>query len=572
MSGKTSVYFWLGLILSAAGGEARAALDLELVASGFERPLSLVHAGDGSDRLFVAQQAGLVYVLKEGVRLEKPFLDISDRISCCGGRGLLGLAFHPDHEANGFFFAYYTDESGDSVISRFRVSSSDPNRGRAGSEREMYRFEQPTPGHNGGDLAFGPDGYLYLASGDGSNGGDPDNSAQSLASPLGKILRFDVDGPRGVAPEDNPFVGDAAAVPEIWAYGLRNPWRISFDRDTGDFLIADVGQEIVEEVNFQPAASTGGDNYGWRLMEGSECFEPATDCDDGSLVAPVIEYRHDLGCSITGGYRYRGRRAETLRGHYVYGDFCSGTVWGAEPNRNGVWISRVLAETGLPIVTFGEAENGELYLVAFGGSVYRLVSREIFADGFESGDLASWRRRGPVVVVEPGLRGSGFGLAVSAETGTRARVLSRAPSRESRIELDFDVNLSDVDFGGGSAEVATLADGKGAHLRLELSQLSRRNFEASLWVRDAETGETLVGRTKIKARRTERLGMRWRASSTPAAADGSASLLRNGKIRGSASDLRTGNRVVNSVLLGLPAGVPAGASGLLLLDSVVLSR
>ena len=277
------------LLLAALSYPALAAdaIELELLAGGLDRPLGLIDAGDGSGRLFIVEQVGSIRIHDNGEVLSTPFLDLSSRVSCCNERGLLGLAFHPDYAQNDFFFVNYTDASGRTVVSRFSVSG-DPNRADAGSEVEVLSFDQPFSNHNGGHLAFGPDGYLYIATGDGGSGGDPQNNGQQLDTLLGKILRVDVDGLPLAIPPDNPFVGDTTARDEIWAYGLRNPWRFSFDRRTGDLFIADVGQDRREEIDLQPSGSPGGQNYGWRRMEGSICFQPASGCTDGSLVLPIL--------------------------------------------------------------------------------------------------------------------------------------------------------------------------------------------------------------------------------------------------------------------------------------------
>lgn len=372
------------LILALALPAARAqppGFALEPVANGFTRPLYLTHAGDGSGRLFVVEQGGAIWVLQDGQRLEAPFLDVSDRISpeALGTgyteRGLLGLAFHPDYAENGVFFIDYTDRNGSSVIARYTVSAEDPDRADPASEQQLLVVEQPYANHNGGHLAFGPDGYLYVAMGDGGSGGDPQNNAQNLGTLLGAILRLDVSAEDGYAiPDDNPFASTDNARPEIWAWGLRNPWRFSFDRETGDLYIADVGQNEWEEVNFQPADSPGGENYGWRPYEGSQIYsgeQPASE-----PVMPIAEYSHSGtgGCSITGGYVYRGEAIPALAGTYFYGDWCSGTIWSARQADGGAWDVQAALESGLSISSFGEDEAGELYVIDYdSGEISRFI-------------------------------------------------------------------------------------------------------------------------------------------------------------------------------------------------------
>ncbi len=557
------------LALAAPAARVSATLRLTELAVGLQRPLALAPVPDGSGRLFVAEQEGRVWILDaEGKRRRRPFLDLSGRLPCCGGQGLLGFVPHPDFGDNGFVFINYTDAGGDNVISRLRAAGPGRDRAQRSSERELYRIQQPTPGHNAGQLAFGPDGYLYLGSGDGSNGGDPGNNAQSLASPLGKILRFDVTTVPATAPPDNPFVGDPEALPEIWAYGFRNPWRFSFDRTTGDLLVGDVGQQRTEEINFQPAASGGGENYGWRLKEGSDCFEPAEDCDDGALTAAIIEYGHDLGCSVTGGFRYRGRREAPLRGLYVYGDFCSGTIWGARPNANGRWVSRVLEESGLPIVSFAETEAGELLLLDFSGRVLAISSLDVFADGFESGDLTGWRRRGDVEVVPAGLAGSDFALSASAAGGA-AVVAAKTGGRLADLEAGLVLRVADLGLSL-EEDVLTVADGRGEHLALTLEQPRPRRFRLALYVNEAG-GRRLVGTAPIGKRHESRVKVAWRRESSAGAGDGLARLTVGGRMRGELGDLRTGRRAAVTVRLGFPSGTK-GASGRLLADEVVLSR
>ncbi len=358
-----------------APARREARIRLEKVADGLDRPLYLTHAGDGSGRLYILEQPGRVRVLAGGALLPEPFLDLTDRVRSRGSeQGLLGLAFAPDFRESGVFYVHYTGRpDGRTVLSRFRLRDGDPRRGDPASEEVLLTVEQPHANHNGGALLFGPDGYLYLALGDGGSAGDPGNRAQDLDSLLGKILRLDVSrpGPYRIPP-DNPFVGRPGRD-EIWAYGLRNPWRISFDRATGDLWIADVGQNAVEEVNFQPADSPGGENFGWRVWEGSRRYAEG---EAPGAVFPVAEYTHDEGgCAITGGYVYRGQAIPDLAGIYLYGDYCTGHIWGLR-QRDGRWESVRLLDSGLNITSFGEDEAGEVYVVDRGGAVYRIVAEE----------------------------------------------------------------------------------------------------------------------------------------------------------------------------------------------------
>ena len=353
----------------------------ERVVNGLNGPIDLVNAGDGSGRMFVVEQEGFVRILEDGSLKETPFIEITDRTRAGGERGLLGLAFHPNYETNGLFYVNFTDRQGDTVVAEYEVSN-DPNVADPATERVLLTIAQPYGNHNGGDLAFGPDGYLYIATGDGGSGGDPENNGQSMTSLLGKLLRIDVsadgngngNGNPYTVPQDNPFVNNDAAADEIWAYGLRNPWRFSFDRATGDLFIGDVGQNAYEEISYQTAASPGGENYGWRVMEGFHCFAPKNDCDETGLVLPIAEYSHDLGNSVTGGYVYRGQNLSDLAGSYFYGDFGSGKIWRAVPEGDG-WRSDLFLDTDFNISSFGEDEAGELYVVDYGGSIYRLTQQ-----------------------------------------------------------------------------------------------------------------------------------------------------------------------------------------------------
>ncbi|MBF2002025.1 MAG: PQQ-dependent sugar dehydrogenase [Synechococcales cyanobacterium M58_A2018_015] len=353
-------------------------ISLSRYAGGLTQPVDIVNAKDGSNRLFVLEQAGRVRVVQSGVVQSSPFLDISSRVKSGGEEGLLSLAFSPNYASTRRLYAYYTNQNGDIVLSRFQANASgtaaDPS-----SETVLLTIPHPTyTNHNGGKLAFGPDGYLYVSVGDGGGGGDPDNNAQNPGSLLGKVLRLDVESP-GVAtyaiPATNPFL--AATDPsdryrdEIWALGLRNPWRLSFDRQTGDLYIADVGQSAREEVNFQPAASRGGENYGWKILEGTI---PYAGGSTSGLTPPLLEYDHvQGGRSITGGYVYRGNEFQSLQGIYFYGDFINGKLWGARRSAGGTVENKLVNDTPYGISTFGEDEQGNLYVADyFKGDIYKL--------------------------------------------------------------------------------------------------------------------------------------------------------------------------------------------------------
>lgn len=364
------------ILLSARGiALGQPTIRLDTVVSNITNPVAITNAGDGSGRLFITLQTGVILIYDGQQVRSAPFLDISPLVLAGGERGLLSTAFDPHYAANGFFYVDYTDLSGNTVVARYTVSS-DPNAADPGSAVIIFTAAQPYSNHNGGQLQFGPDGYLYIGMGDGGSGGDPDNNAQTMSSVLGKILRIDVATALPYAiPPDNPFLNIPGSAPEIWALGLRNPWRFSFDRLTGDLFIADVGQEETEEIDFQDASSPGGENYGWRLMEGSNCYNPSSNCNSGNLTLPILEYSHLLGCSITGGYRYRGSANKGLDGIYFYGDFCTGRIWGASPDAQNRWSGTELLDTTLQITSFGEDETGELYVASLlpsPGAIYRI--------------------------------------------------------------------------------------------------------------------------------------------------------------------------------------------------------
>jgi glucose/arabinose dehydrogenase len=328
----------------------------------------------------VVEKTGKVRIIKGGDLLSASFIDISRSVSDGGEQGLLGLAFHPSYESNGKLYLSYTDINGTSVIREYLVSAANPDRVDGSSGRTLLRVKQPYANHNGGHIVFGPDGYLYIGLGDGGSGGDPGNRAQSRGTLLGKILRIDVNRrtgslPYGI-PTTNPFVG-RSGLDQIWAYGLRNPWRFSFDRSTGDLWIGDVGQTSWEEVD-RAYASSGrnagrGVNYGWRVMEGAHCFRPSSGCVRTGKTLPLTEYRHSNGrCSITGGYVYRGTAYPDLVGAYFFADYCSGEIWFVDRRASrGVTPIRAI-DTRAQITSFGEDEAGELYVTAAGGTVYRV--------------------------------------------------------------------------------------------------------------------------------------------------------------------------------------------------------
>ncbi|MEP7378818.1 MAG: PQQ-dependent sugar dehydrogenase [Chloroflexota bacterium] len=353
-------------------------LTAEPFADGFEGLTFLTNAGDGTGALYVVEQRGKVYRLAAdgSVDVTTPFLDIASKVSCCEERGLLGLAFHPNFADNGRLFVDYTNVAGDTVVSEFGLGA-DGNID-AESERFLLGIKQPFPKHNGGMLAFGADGYLYIGSGDGGSAGDPYRNGQSADTLLGKVLRIDIDsGDPYAIPADNPFVGQLPEVPhrpEIWDIGLRNPWRFSFDRATGDLWIGDVGQGSYEEVDAEPAGQ-GGRNYGWNVTEGLHCYA-LSDCDQSRITMPVAEYSHDEGCAITGGYVYRGSAYPGLVGQYVFSDYCSGSLWAidaASAIESGPVTPIEYGSASINPTAFGEDEAGELYLVNGAGQIFRLT-------------------------------------------------------------------------------------------------------------------------------------------------------------------------------------------------------
>jgi glucose/arabinose dehydrogenase len=339
------------------------------VITGLHHPTVITHAGD--ERLFIVEQPGRIRIWQNGQLLAAPFLDITSQVDSDGSeQGLLGLAFHPHYRENGFFYLNYIDLRGNTVIARFQVGS-DPNLADPGSELKLLGVPQPFANHNGGQLAFGPDGYLYLGLGDGGSQGDPAGNGQSTNTLLGKLLRLDVDrGEPYAIPADNPFA-NGGGEPEIWAWGLRNPWRFSFDSATGDLYIGDVGQSQWEEIDYLPAGTPGGVNFGWNALEATHPYKGG---NSAAFTAPVAEYGHGEGCSVTGGYVYRGAALAEWQGVYLYGDFCSGQIWGLLKSASG-WQNDLLFQSGFSLSTFGVDHNGELYLADYGGGIYRLEKR-----------------------------------------------------------------------------------------------------------------------------------------------------------------------------------------------------
>jgi len=360
------------------GGQSDFGLALERVVDGLDAPV-LVTSAPGDSRLFVVERPGRIRIVAGGSVLARPFVDITALTTSGGERGLLGLAFHPGYATNGRLYVNHTDLEGDTRV--VELTATDPDRADPSSLRTVLEVAQPFSNHNGGHLAFGPDGMLYIGLGDGGSGGDPQGNGQRPSTLLGSMLRVDVDGAGSYeVPQDNPFLGDPSAAPETWAFGLRNPWRFSFDRVKGDLYIADVGQNAREEISFQPSASGGGQNYGWNVLEGSSCFATAP-CDPTGTTLPVHEYTHADGCSVTGGYVYRGAAVPSMAGRYVFSDFCGGwirsfRVTGGVATDLVDHTQDISTNSNVTIanpVSFGEDADGELYVVSLDGAVYRVT-------------------------------------------------------------------------------------------------------------------------------------------------------------------------------------------------------
>jgi glucose/arabinose dehydrogenase len=467
---KLAALFAVGLLVISCRALSQAAPEivLETLRTGLAQPTAIAHAGDS--RLFLTLQRGQIVVWSGGRIDPAPFLDIEPLVGCCGERGLLGLAFHPRYSENGFFFVDYTNREGNTVIARYRVSAADPNAADPATAVTLLVISQPFPNHNGGQLAFGPDGYLYVGMGDGGSANDPMCNAQRDESLLGKMLRLDVDSSVGTPPfygipPDNPFAAPGGVRDEVWAEGLRNPWRFSFDRETGDLYIADVGQGSREEIDFQPAGSRGGENYGWKMMEGTACGSGGTSgcpsgtpgCNATGLTLPILEYTHSGGdCSVTGGYIYRGRLFPRLSGIYFYGDYCTGKIWGAT-RAPSVWSTRLFSARASNVTTFGEDVEGELYVATEGGLFARIIDASPVAPTLASIEPASGSSRGGEVVILTGANFSpGAAVTFGGVPGTDVAVLDSIATRIRVVTPAHAAGVVDV--------VVTNPDGRSASL------------------------------------------------------------------------------------------------------------
>ncbi len=384
------IRFTLMLVLFATASTsafAQTKLKLQQVGNSFGQPLLVTNPFGETDRIFVVDQNGRIYIVKNGVQLSTPFLDVNPISSSGGERGLLGLAFHPQFASNGYFFINFTDNSGDTQISRYQVSSTNADVADSASRYDILNIDQPYSNHNGGCIRFGPDGYLYIGTGDGGSANDPQNRAQNGNSLLGKMLRIDIDnGAPYAIPPSNPFVSNSGVRDEIWALGLRNPWRFNFDSATGDMYIADVGQNEWEYIHFEPAGDAGGRNYGWKIIEGSHCFSPSTNCNTSGLEMPIFEYGHTFfpafNCCIVGSEVYRGKSMARMQGRYFFTDSCSQDLWSFRYNSATNTVSDYVDHTAESNVagsgkSLGTDGNGEVY-VCRSAYIYRLVPAEMY--------------------------------------------------------------------------------------------------------------------------------------------------------------------------------------------------
>ncbi|MEO8348851.1 MAG: PQQ-dependent sugar dehydrogenase [Acidobacteriota bacterium] len=461
-----------GLLLATRCARAQTAPEifLEPLVTGLAQPTAIAHAGD--TRLFLTLQRGRIVVFESGAVRPTSYLDVTPLVGCCGERGLLGLAFHPRYGENGLFFVNYTNTAGNTVVARYRVSSGDRNVADPSSGVTLLAINQPFANHNGGHLAFGPDGYLYIGMGDGGSANDPMCTGQRDDTLLGKMLRIDVDVNAGASPfygipPDNPFAAPGGARDEIWAKGLRNPWRYTFDRATGDLYIADVGQGSREEIDFQAAGSAAGENYGWKMMEGTLCTGGTSGCPTGvpacnapGLVLPILEYSHSSGdCSVTGGYVYRGRLYPRFAGTYFYGDYCTGRIWGAT-RTGGAWTTRLFSQRAPNLTTFGEDAAGELYLATEGGVLARVADSSPMTPTVTALEPGSGSARGGDVVV---LTGSGFATGAVVTFGgvaaTDVAVLDSIATRLRVVAPAHAAGTVDVVVTNPDGRSVTVAEG-----------------------------------------------------------------------------------------------------------------
>jgi len=385
------------LMLSFLLQAEEPSLSSTLIADGFKKPIFITSHPENSKFLYVVEQAGKIIIINNGKKLDEPFLDITDRVVRPGRpgdeRGLLGFAFHPDYAKNKKFYVNYINDDGFTIVSEFSAQSN--LKANSLSERTVFNLKQPYGNHNGGHMQFGPDNYLYISIGDGGKRGDPLNAGQDLNTLFGKIIRIDINKvPYGI-PKSNPYYGQKNKRGEIWAWGFRNVWRFSFDRKIGDIYYGDVGQNKWEEINYEPYNSKGGNNYGWRIMEASKCYNPEKNCDEKGLTLPIHEYPNDAnymvvlgggsqtnsdGCSVTGGYVYRGSKIKGLNGYYIFGDYCSGNIWTFKViNDKATSLTNRTKEINLGngefttyISSFGEDADGELYIVEYNGGIYKI--------------------------------------------------------------------------------------------------------------------------------------------------------------------------------------------------------
>lgn len=453
---------------------------LTQIATGIAAPTDIQSANDGTGRLFLVQQNGIVRIHRNGSLLAAPFLDIRSRTTGSGERGLLGLAFPPDFARKQRFFVDYTNLAGDTVIAQYRVGAN-PDAADAASETILITIPQPYANHNGGQLRFGPDGYLYIAMGDGGSGGDPQGNAQNRNSLLGKLLRVDVETEPGRLriPPDNPFVNQGGARGEIWAYGLRNPWRFSFDRLTGDLWIGDVGQDAWEEIDFQPASSRGGENYGWNITEGAHCYRPSSGCNMTGITLPVAEIRQGPECSVTGGFVYRGNAVAVLRGTYVYSDYCSGRIFGLTRQVLSS-ASRTLLNSGFRVTTFGEDEAGELYVAnAANGTIHRIDGTAVSAPRFDASAVVNGASFAPGLT--PGSLATVFAAGVRDTAGITAATVLPLPTSLGGVS---------VTVGGIAAPIHAVANVNGQE---------QVNFQVPFEMRGRTAADVVVTRDGLSS-------------------------------------------------------------------------